>query len=136
MKRQLCIGLITGALMLVMAGPPQGAAVAGGSNIDRAVVSVEQPVRLLGVVLHGRYLFLHHNGMMQHGRPCMFIYTLDSPNEGARVLAYHCEAVVRPRALEFKLALRNIPGDMPEVTEVQFAGTSEGHKAPEVESAE
>ena len=135
MKRQLCIGLITGALMLVMAGPPLSAS-AGGSNIDRAVVSVDEPVRLQGVVLHGRYLFLHHNGMMEHGRPCRFIYTLDAPNEGARVLAYHCEAVVRQRSLEFKLVLRNIPGDVPEVTEVQFAGTSEGHRVPDSESAE
>jgi hypothetical protein len=111
-------------------------AVANVSNIERAVVSVEQPVKLLGVVLHGRYLFLHHDGMMEHGRACMFVYSLDSPNEGSRVLAYHCTAVVRARSLEFKLVLKNVQGDLPEVTEVQFAGTTAGHQASDYEEAE
>jgi hypothetical protein len=118
-----------------MTAPPLNA-VANGSNIERAVVSVDEPVRLLGVVLHGRYLFLHHDGMMGHGRPCMFVYSLDSPNEGTRVVAFHCTAVARARSLGFKLVLRNVPGEMPEAIEVQFAGTAEGHQVPDFESAE
>ena len=135
MKRQFGIGLIVGALMVVMTNLPQNA-VAYGPSIERAVVSVDEPVRLLGVVLHGRYLFLHHDGMMEHGRPCMFVYSLDSPNEGARVVAFHCAAVVRTRSLGFKLVMKNVPGDLPEVTEVQFAGTAEGHQVPDYENAE
>ena len=135
MKRQLWVGLIIGALMVVMTNLPLNA-VAYGSNIERAVVTVDQPVKLLGVVLHGRYLFLHHDGMMEHGRPCMFVYSLDSPNEGARVVAYHCTAAVRARSLEFKLVMKNVPGGLPEVTEIQFAGTVEGHLVPDYEAAE
>lgn len=135
MKRQLFIGLLTGALMVVMTNLPLNA-VANGSTVERAVVSVEEPVRLLGVVLHGRYLFLHHDGMMEHGRPCMFVYSLDAPNEGRRVLAFHCVATVRARSMDFKFVMRNVQGDMPDVTEVQFAGTAVGHQVPDVESAE
>ena len=135
MKRQLCIGMIAGALMFVMAGLPLNAR-ATGSKIDRAVVSVEKPVKLLGVVLHGRYLFLHHDGMSEHGRPCMFVYSLDSPNEGTRVLTFHCTRVVRPTSSDFKLVMRTSPGNMPEVTEVQFAGTADGHQIPDYEPAE
>jgi hypothetical protein len=135
MKRRLCVGLIAGALMFAMTGVPLNAS-ANGSKIDRAVVSVDQPVKLLGVILHGRYLFLHHDGMSEHGRPCMFVYSLDSPNEGTRVLAFHCEKVVRARSLDFKLVMKDIPGGVPEVTEVQFAGTAEGHRVPDYELAE
>ncbi|HEV8487495.1 MAG TPA: hypothetical protein VGV87_28375, partial [Blastocatellia bacterium] len=106
MKRQLCVGLIAGALMVAMTNLPLNA-VANGSTIERAVVSVDEPVKLLGVVLHGRYLFLHHDGMSEHGRPCMFVYSLDSPNEGTRILAFHCTPVVRARSLDFKLVMRN-----------------------------
>ena len=134
MKRQLYVGLIAVALVVAMTNFPL-IAVAKGSNIERAVVSVEEPVKLLGVVLHGRYLFLHHDGMMEHGLPCMFVYTLDS-NEGARVVAFHCTPVARSRSLDFKLITRNIPGDLPEVTQVQFAGTAEGHQVPDYEPAE
>ena len=135
MKGQLCVGLIAGALMVVMTGLPLNA-IARGANIERAVVSLDEPVKMLGVVLHGRYLFLHHDGMMEHGRPCLFVYSLDSPNKGARVLAFHCNGVVRARSLEFKLVLKNVPGAMPEAIEVQFAGTAEGHQVPDYEPAE
>jgi hypothetical protein len=135
MKRQLWVGVIAGALMFVMTGLPMNVS-ATTSKIDRAVVSVDEPVKLLGVVLHGRYLFLHHDGMSEHGRPCMFVYSLDSPNEGTRVLAFHCMRVVRATSPEFKLVMRNTPGDLPEVTEIQFAGTAEGHQTPDYELAE
>jgi hypothetical protein len=69
--------------------------------------------------------------MMERGMPCMYVYTLDSPNEGTRVLSFHCEAVVRARAVEFKLVIRNVPGDLPKAIEVQFAGTAEGHQVPD-----
>lgn len=135
MKRQLCLGLVAGALMVAMTNLPVNS-IARGSDIERAVVTVDEPVKLLGVILHGRYLFLHHDGMMEHGRPCVFVYSLDSANEGARVLAFHCKAVARTRSLEFKLVLKNIPGDLPEAIEVQFAGTSEGHQVPDYDPAD
>jgi hypothetical protein len=135
MRYHLGAVLIAGALIVATAELPLNA-VANSSQIERAVVTVDEPVRLLGVVLHGRYLFLHHDGMMEHGRPCMFVYTLDSPNEGTRVLAFHCKPIVRPRSLEFKLVMRNVPGDLPEAIEVQFAGTAEGHQVPDYEPAE
>ena len=135
MKQRLCVGLIAGSLMIALANLPMNA-VACGSDIERAVVSVDQPVKLLGVVLRGRYLFLHHDGMMDHGRPCMFVYSLDSPNEGNKVLAFHCKGIARSKSLEFKFVLKDVPGDMPEAIEVQFAGTVVGHQVPDYDSAE
>jgi hypothetical protein len=115
---------------------PSPSTVASTTKIDRVVVSLDEPVRLSGVVLQpGRYLFLHHDGMMERGQPCMYIYTLDSPNEGTRVVAFHCTAVTRPRAVEFRLVIRKVPNDLPQAIEVQFAGTAEGHLVPEHEEA-
>ena len=135
MKRNIWAVLIASVLVVASTQLPPNA-VARTSNIERAVVSVDEPVKLLGVVLHGRYLFLHHDGMSEHGRPCMFVYSLDSPGEGTRVLAFHCARVVRARSLDFKLVLKNIQGGLPEVIELQFAGTAEGHQVPDHESAE
>jgi hypothetical protein len=135
MKRYLQAVLIAGALIVATVQLPLNS-VAYGSKIERSVVSVDEPVKLLGVVLHGRYLFLHHDGMSEHGRPCMFVYSLDASNEGTRILAFHCTPAVRARSLDFKLVTKNIPGGLPEVTEVQFAGTAEGHQVPDFESAE
>jgi hypothetical protein len=135
MKRYIWALLIASVLVVASTKLPSNA-VARTTNIERAVVSVDEPVKLLGVLLHGRYLFLHHDGMMEHGRPCMYVYTLDPPNEGARVVAYHCTSVVRARSLDFKLIMKNVPGGPPEVTEVQFAGTAEGHQVPDYEPAE
>ena len=107
-------------------------AVTNSTSIERAVVSLDEPVRMLGVVLGcGRYLFLHHDGMMERGGPCMYVYTLDSPNEGTRVLAFNCNPVARARAVEFRLVLRNVAGDLPEAIEVQFARAAEGHQVPD-----
>jgi hypothetical protein len=135
MRHHLGAFLIASALIFATAQLPANA-VARSSDIERAVVTLDEPVRLLGVVLHGRYLFLHHDGMMEHGRPCMFVYTLDKANEGARVLAFHCMPVERERSLEFKLFMKTVPGSLPEVTEVQFAGTAVAHQVPDFEAAE
>jgi hypothetical protein len=129
MKLHICAGLIAAAMVAVT--QLEINAVGGYSRIDRNVVSVDQPVRLMGVVLRGRFLFLHHKGMMERGKPCTYVYTLDQEREGALVLSFHCQSVIRERATEFKLITRDIPGDIPEVIEVQFAGTTEGHRIPE-----
>ena len=135
MKRHIWAKLLVTALILWTAEIPLNA-VASSSKLEKAVVSLEEPVRILNVVLRpGRYLFLHHDGMMERGRPCMYVYTLDSPNEGTRVVAFHCTAAVRARAVEFKLVIRKVAGDLPVAIEVQFAGTAEGHLVPEQEQA-
>jgi hypothetical protein len=135
MTRRIWTRLILGALIFSITLIPLNT-VAATSKIERAVVSLDEPVRLLSVVLQpGRYLFLHHDGMMERGRPCMYIYTLDSPNEGVRVVEFHCTAVARSRAVEFRLVIRKVPNDLPQAIEVQFAGTAEGHLVPEHQDA-
>jgi hypothetical protein len=135
MTRRIWTRLILGALIFSITVIPLNTN-AGTSKIERAVVSLDEQVRMLGVVLQpGRYLFLHHDGMMERGRPCMYVYTLDSPNEGTRVVAFHCTAVARARAVEFRLVIRKVPNDLPRAIEVQFAGTAEGHLVPEHEEA-
>ncbi|HWO00165.1 MAG TPA: hypothetical protein VNS63_12950 [Blastocatellia bacterium] len=135
MKRYIWAGLIASALIIASTDLPS-TAVARSSRIERAVVSLNEPVRLLGVVLRGRYLFLHHQGMMERGRPCTYVYTLDPEKEGRLVLSFHCRPVTRERAVEFKLSTKSVPGDLAEVIEVQFAGTVEGHGVPDYEPAE
>lgn len=99
------------------------------SNIDRAVVQFNEPVKLLGVILRGRYLFVHHDGMMAKGKPCTYIYTLDPEQEGKPIASFHCQPVKREKASEFKIVISHkIFPDLPEIEEIQFAESSEGHQ--------
>jgi hypothetical protein len=122
--------LMTGLILLAGATELRTSARTAKPTIDRAVVELDEPVTMAGVVLRGRFLFLHHQGMMTRGGPCMFVYSLAPESEGTRVLAFHCIGVDREKAAEFKLMTRRVPGHPPQVIEVQFAGTTKGHQVP------
>jgi hypothetical protein len=127
MLRNIGVLLIAGAL-ITGATEVRTSAANANPGIDHAVVEFNEPVTLMGVVLRGRFLFVHHQGMMARGRLCTFVYSLDPESEGSRVAAFHCNPVSRQKAVEFKLVTRTVPGHPPEVIEVQFAGSSTGHQ--------
>ena len=122
MKRVLILGLVL--LSGVFLSPGQ----ARTTNIERAVVQFNEPVKLLGVILKGRYLFIHHDGMMAKGKPCTYVYTLDPSHEGKFIVSFHCQPIPREKASEFKIfTSHKVLPDLPEVEEIQFAGSGEGH---------
>lgn len=135
MKRNFGVALIVGALMLAVTELKINAE-GGQSKIDRSVVVLNEPVRLSGILLQGRYLFLHHEGMMMRGKPCTYVYALDKEREGRLVLSFHCMPIARDKVADFKVVTRDVQGQPPVVIEVQFPGTVEGHQVPICESLE
>jgi hypothetical protein len=130
MKTYIVARLVAGVLLIgcVLVASPE----ARHTHIERAVVRFNEPTKLAGVTLRGEYLFLHHEGMMAQGKPCTYVYTIGGEKEGRFVVSFHCQPVKRDRADQFKvIATRANPYDLPEIHEVQFAGSMEGHLVPQ-----
>jgi|KBSSwiStaDraftv2_1062776.scaffolds.fasta_scaffold1000609_2 hypothetical protein len=104
------------------------------SEIQKATVEFTEPVRLLGAILKGSYLFLHDEGKMSRGEPCTWVYGRGETGKFDKlVVSFHCIPVERPqRAEQFKVIIVgvNSPFTVPEVIEYRFAGSTEGHQVP------
>jgi hypothetical protein len=128
MKHPVITALIVGALAIAGA---YSKVAASGPRIDRATVEFRQPVTLQGHVLKGRYLVLHHEGLMQQGKACTYFYTLDGEIQGKLVASFHCTPVVREKVAQFIVRMSSDnPAGVTQILEVQFPGTAEGHRVP------
>jgi hypothetical protein len=97
--------------------------------IERAVTRFDQPVKLQGIILSGDYLFLHHAGLMARGKACTFVYALDQEKHGKFIVSFHCQPVTREKVDQFKVVTSSKgPFDLPEIEEIQFPGSPEGHR--------
>jgi hypothetical protein len=127
MKRHIIGTLIIGVLVATY-GIEQSAAEVHNPRIQRGVMQFDEPVQLLNETLKGQYLFLHHEGMRERGKPCIFVYR---NNLGGFVLSFHCRAVKRERAERFKIVFASSEAsNLPVIAEIQFAGRIEGHQVP------
>ncbi len=99
---------------------------------QQAIVEITEPVKLLGVILKGNYLFVHDEEKMAQGAPCSYIYSLRDGKPDKLVASYHCVHMNRQTAGSFILRLshRISPTSLREVEEFQFAGTGDGHRIP------
>jgi hypothetical protein len=130
MKRHVVAALIISALV-VAGSVNRSAAEAGQSRIQSAVMQFDEPVRLADVILKGEYLFLHHQGMMERGKPCTYVYRHDRGGPGGFVVSFHCQPVMREKTGQFRLILsRKDSFELPVIIEIQFPGSTEGHQAP------
>ena len=96
---------------------------------QRVFVKFEQLVKLNDVLLQGDYVIVHDGALMEQGKPCFFIYTLDKGQPGKLVTTFHCERVARPKADELKISYFGNTANSGTriVREIQFAGDAEGH---------
>jgi hypothetical protein len=112
------------------AGP---ASRASAPRVEKAVVEFPQQVKLLDVFLKGSYLFVHDEDKMAKGEACSSIYEYIDGKQGKLMTTFHCVPVTRERAKNFTVRTTR-PGanflDLIEVTEYQFAGSTEGHQIP------
>jgi predicted SnoaL-like aldol condensation-catalyzing enzyme len=128
MKSFFVATLIVGALII---SGNLLAAFATGHNerIEKAVVTFDEPVRLQDVVLQGKYLFVHHEGMMERGKPCTSVYIVGGEKDGRFVVSFHCRTVKRDKAEQFNvITSQAFPCDTPVIQEIQFAGSTKGHQ--------
>ena len=130
MKHYLCGSLII--LALTLGGSSSALGQACQTLDETGVAEFNEPVKLLGVTLKGRYLFLHHRGLMQRGKPCLYVFALSDPNPGKFVISFHC--IIAPSnkvgQLTFRFSTSRLGSGVPEILEIQFAGSAQSHKVP------
>ncbi len=104
-------------------------------QIQTAVVEFTEPVKLLGAILKGDYMFLHDEGKMSRGEPCTWVYARGTTGKFDKLVAsFHCIPVTRDTiADQFRLIVSSpSPANrLPELLEYRFAGSTVGHKVPQ-----
>ena len=132
MKRiSLMFFALFGVLALNVIVWPSAGSLAAGSS-ESAVVEFAETVKLQGALLKGEYFVVHDEQRMARGEPCTYIYRGNQLDETKLVVAFHCIHVNRDKALAFKVTLNrhSTPYEVPEIQEIQFAGSTEGHRVP------
>jgi hypothetical protein len=130
MKSFLLFIALVCAVTLSSSSMPSVTSAANIVKKDRAVMTFNQPVKLMGVTLKGEYLFVHDDAAMARGEACTFVYkgVADIPDK--LVISFHCTPVERTKVASFTVrTLLTSPGQT-ELTEFQFAGSAEAHLVP------
>jgi len=96
----------------------------------RAVTEFANPVTVQGVVLKGKYLFVHDDAAMNRGDACTFIYKGEAEVRDNLVVSFHCIHVERAKAKNFIFRSRETAQGIVEVLEFQFSGETAGHGVP------
>jgi hypothetical protein len=104
--------------------------VASSNHKEHAAATFNEPVRLLGVVLKGEYLFVHDDAAMMRGEVCTFVYkgVIESPDN--LVISFHCIPESRTKVASFTVRTKQVLPGFNEVEEIQFAGSTEAHVVP------
>jgi len=125
MKRLFLLASILTALVVVIG---VSAAQSNSPKQERANVEFTQTVKLVDVLLKGDYLFVHDEERMAKGEDCTYVYDA----AGKLVVSFHCTPVDRPKAESFRVVTSrmNLAYGPPEITEIQFAGSTEAHRVP------
>ena len=130
MKRLLFLIAVLFAALLISMPAPTSTSAAERTTKQRSVVTFDQPVTLMGFTLKGDYLFVHDDAAMARGDACTYVYKGHAENHDYLVLAFHCTPKERGKTGYFTLRSRRTPSGQQELTEFQFAGSTEGHLVP------
>jgi hypothetical protein len=103
---------------------------AAGAQKQKAVVNFDSPVTLQGVVLQGKFLFVHDDAAMSRGESCSFVYRGEVEAADKLVVSFHCIPVQRAKAHSFiTRTAETAPGTF-DLREYQFSGDTEAHGVP------
>jgi hypothetical protein len=97
---------------------------------QKAVTQFSQPVRLMGVVLKGEYLFVHDDAAMMRGEACTFVYKGNAEVASKLVLSFHCTPAQRLKVDSFTVRLEDTAPGITELREFQFGRETEAHVVP------
>ena len=130
MKRLFVFFFAFAFLMITFSFEP--AMTASSAAREQAAVSFPETVKLLNVLLRGDYVIVHDEEMMAKGEPCTYVYRSDSGQPGQLVVAFHCVHVEREKVERFTVRYSPRRGafDLPELKELQFAGSTAAHQVP------
>ena len=132
MKRYLVL-IVT--ICVVILGSSQQLASAIGAGVSKkesAVVEFKAPVKLMSVILRGEYMFVHDEEKMETGGDCTLVYKMVAGKPVQLVASFHCLPVPRRKVDTFTIrgSFLGTTPELYEVTEYQFAGSTEGHQVP------
>jgi len=130
MKRLLFLIAVLFAALLISMPAPTSTSAAERTTKQRSVVTFDQPVTLMGFTLKGDYLFVHDDAAMARGDACTYVYKGHAENHDYLVLAFHCTPKERVKVGYFTLRSRLTSSGQQQLTEFQFAGSTEGHLVP------
>jgi len=131
----LFIALLSVVILSSSSGPSATAAGEAGKK-EKAVIKFDEPVRLMNVTLKGEYLLVHDDAAMSRGEACTFVYQGLNETPKKLVASFHCVPSARAKADSFRMRLSQLASGGYELTEFQFAGSSEAHLVPSNEHAE
>lgn len=114
---------------VTISGSSLVASKAAPSGKRQALMQFTEPVRLMGVVLKGEYLFVHDDEAMARGEACTFVYKGNSASASKLVVSFHCVPAQRSKVSNFTVRMSNVSG-LQELTEYQFSGETEAHTVP------
>jgi hypothetical protein len=125
----LFVGLLC-TVMLISSPLPSITSASEGTKKQRAEFRFDQPVNLMGVTLKGNYLFVHDDVAMARGDACTYVYKGNADVREKLVISFHCQPKERGKASHFTVRTRQTPAGLFELTEFQFAGSTESHLVP------
>lgn len=96
---------------------------------QQAVMQFNDPVRLMGVMLKGEYLFVHDEEAMMRGEACTFVYQGSAARANKLVVSFRCTPAERLKVGAFTVRTINAAG-VNELREYQFGGQTESHLVP------
>lgn len=132
MKRYLALLVMICAVALAGSQQLPNAIGAGVSKQESAVVEFKAPVKLMSVILRGEYMFVHDEKRMEAGDDCTLVYKMVAGKPVELVASFHCLPVPRRKVDTFTIrgSFLGTTPELYEVTEYQFAGSTEGHQVP------
>jgi hypothetical protein len=135
-RRVLLISLIFGAMTMI-ATALGSLATAAAPGKEMAVVDIPDKTKLLKATLQGKYIFAHDDEKMVRGEPCFYVYEYSQNVTGQPelkadnlVVSFHCAPVQRVKVSNIVLTYGMTAEGLFELREIQFAGSSEGHRVP------
>ena len=133
MKRLFVFISVLATLALSAMPLPLTSTAAGAGHKERAIVEFTEQVKVLNVVLKGKYLIVHDDDKMARGEGCTYIYETQHGAPGKLIVSFHCTPIVRQKAsvFTFRTAMSQY-WNMRELREFQFAGSIESHMVPSI----
>jgi len=128
MKILVFISVVLCALLLGSVSSNSTAATDGQKR--RAVAEFDNPVTVHGVVLKGKYLFVHDDAAMNRGDACTFIYKGEAEVRANLVTSFHCIHIERAKANNFIWRSREVVPGIMELVDFQFSGETAAHGVP------
>ncbi len=130
MRSLLLFIAFLGALTLSNTMVPSVGNAANAAKKERAVMKFSEPVQLMGATLKGEYLFVHNEEAMARGEACTYVYKDQAENVNNLIVSFHCMPVAAARAPYFRVRASLNSFGQYEISEFQFAGSTEVHLVP------